>query len=507
VTFLFFVVKQLLYSKGTIMTIPSKPVCSPCYRLLSTGQIDRVHAATLELLETVGVNIGHPGARDMMAEAGCTVRNDGIVLIPGQLVADAIQSAPSSVIIYNQFGEKALQLEDRRTHFGPGTDLTQIYDLETGRLRKSTLKDVQTAVRIADALTEIDFIASYAIPSDSPPNLVYLDAFKAQLELSTKPIFFSAGGLEDIRLIQEMAIAVAGGRDNLRRKPFLIHYSEPLSPLMHSAGAVEKLLFCADHHIPVTYTPGMMSGATGPVTLAGALAMGNAEALSGLVMHQLRSKGAPIISGIGMAVMDMARATCIYGCPEYRLILAACADLYHHYSVPVWGTAGVTDANCLDLQAGMEWGNSLLLNAMAGVNLIHDVGYMGQGLVGHPAALVVCDEIISYTRRFIRGFELDDDHFDLDTIRQVGAGGSFLSTRQTARLLRSEHWYPNLCNRESVGSWQEKGGRDLADFAVEKARDILSIHVPEALSESVQNELAQIRFHAEKYLKDVKFTA
>ena len=476
----------------------STPVCTPSYRLLSTGQIERIHAATLELLETVGVNIGHPGARDMMAEAGCTVRSDGTVLIPGPLVADAIQSAPSSVIIYSRHGEKALRLEDRRLHFGLGTDLAQMYDLETGRLRKSTLKDVQTAVCIADALPEIDFIASYAIPTDSPPNLLYLDAFKSQLEHSTKPIFFSAGGLENIRLIQEMAVAVAGGSDKLRRKPFLIHYSEPFSPLMHSAGAVEKLLFCADHHIPVTYPPGMMSGATGPVTLAGALAMGNAEALSGLVMHQLRSKGAPIISGIGMAVMDMAKATCIYGCPEYRLILSACADLYHHYGVPVWGTAGVTDANCLDLQAGMEWGDSLLLNAMAGVNLTHDIGYMGQGLVGHPAALVVCDEIISYTRRFIRGFELDDDHLGLDTIREVGAGGSFLSARQTSRMHRSEHWYPNLCNREPVGAWQEKGGQDMADRAIEKARDILRTHTVEALDAPVQKELDCIRSHAER---------
>ena len=480
------------------MSTPNTTVCTPSYRLLSSGQIDRIHAATLELLETVGVNIGHPEARDMMAEAGCTVRKDGTVLIPGHLVADAIQSAPSSVIIYNRLGEKALRLEDRRIHFGLGTDLAKIYDLETGRIRKSRLKDVQTAVRIADALPEIDFIASYAIPNDSPPNLMYLDAFKAQLEYSTKPIFFTAAGLEDIRLIREMAVAVAGGRDNLRRKPFLIHYCEPTSPLIHSAGAVDKLLFCADHHIPVTYTPGMMSGATGPVTLAGALALGNAEALSGLVMHQLRSKGAPIISGIGMAVMDMARATCIYGCPEYRLILSACADLYHHYKIPVWGTAGVTDANCLDLQAGMEWGDSLLLNAMAGVNLIHDVGYMGQGLVGHPAALVVCDEMISHTRRFMRGFELDDDHLDLDTIRQVGAGGSFLSAPQTVRMFRSEHWYPNLCNRDSVGSWPEKGGRDMADRAVEKARDILRNHTVKALDASVHDELDRIRSDADK---------
>jgi trimethylamine--corrinoid protein Co-methyltransferase len=479
--------------------------CTPGYRLLSPGQIDRIHAATLELLETVGVHIRHQGARDMMAEAGCTVRADGTVLIPGQLVADAIDGAPASVIIYNRLGKKALQLEGRRCHFGLGTDLAKIYDLDTGRIRESTLKDVQSAVRIADALAEIDFIASYVIPNDSPSNLLYLDAFKSQLEYSTKPIFFTAAGFEDIDWITEMAAAVAGGRDNLRRKPFLIHYSEPISPLTHSTAAVDKLLFCADHHIPVTYTPGMMSGASGPVTLAGALAMGNAEALSGLVMHQLRSRGAPIISGIAMAVMDMVRTTCIYGCPESRLVVAACADLYRHYGVPMWGTAGTTDAHCLDLQAGMEWGGSLLTNAMAGVNLIHDVGYMGQGLVGHPAALVICAEMISYTKRFLRGFELDEDHLDLDTIRAVGAGGSFLTAPQTARLFRSEHWQPNLCNRDSVGSWQEKGAKDMAELAVEKVRDIIRSHPINALDASVHAELDRIRSDAANQLKDIQF--
>jgi len=486
---------------GIAMSTPSTAFCTLQCRILDSGQIDRIHAATLELLETVGVNVQHQGARDMLARAGCTVRQDGTVFIPGQLVADAIQSAPSAVIIYDRLGQKTLQLEGRHSHFGLGTDLAKIYDLATGQIRPSRMQDVQIAVQIADALPEIDFIASYAVPNDSPPDLMYLDAFKAQLEYSTKPIFFTAAGLADIRLLGEMAVAVAGGRDNLRRKPFLIHYCEPTSPLVHSAGAVDKLLFCAEHHIPVTYTPGMMSGATGPVTLAGALALGNAEALSGLVMHQLRSTGAPIISGIGMAVMDMARASCIYGCPEYRLILSACADLYHHYKIPVWGTAGVTDANCLDLQAGLEWGDSLLLNALAGVNLIHDVGYMGQGLIGHPAALVVCDEIISRTKRFVRGFELDDDHLDLAAIRQVGAGGSFLSARQTARMFRSQHWYPNLCNRDSVGIWSQNGGRDMADRAVDKAREILRDHVGVPLPETVQEELNRIRLRAEKNLK------
>jgi trimethylamine--corrinoid protein Co-methyltransferase len=149
----------------------------------------------------------------------------------------------------------------------------------------------------------------------------------------------------------------------------------------------------------------------------------------------------------------------------------------------------------------MEWGDSLLLNALAGVNLIHDVGYMGQGLIGHPAALVACDEIISRTKRFLRGFELDDDHLDLDTIRQVGAGGSFLPARQTARMFRSEHWYPNLCNRDSVAIWSKNGGRDMADRAVDKARDILRNHVGDPLPGTVQNELNRIRLRAEKNLK------
>ncbi len=481
--------------------------CIPAYQFLTTAQIQSIHTATLELLETEGVDVRHDEARQMLADAGCRRQGDHRVLIPGGLVEAAIRSAPSSIIIYNRLGKKALHLEDRQIHFGLGTDLAHTHDLETGRLRKSKLKDVQTAAHIADALPEIDFIASYALANDSPPNLLYLDSFKSQLEHSTKPIFFTAAGLEDIQLIAEMAAAVAGHGDHLRHKPFLIHYSEPLSPLIHTYGAVSKLLFCADQHIPVTYAPGMMSGATAPITLAGALAMGNAEALSGIVIHQLRSKGAPIISGIGMAVMDMLRATCIYGCPEYRLILSACADLYRHYGVPMWGTAGVTDANCLDVQAGMEWGDSILLNAMSGANLIHDVGYMGQGLIGHPAALVICDEIISYTKRFLRGFRLDDEHLGLDTIHEVGPGGDFLSARQTVRMLRSEHWYPDLCNRDSVGPWQQKGSRDMADRAVEKARDILRRHEPAALPESVQKELVRIRSHAESLLKDIKFQA
>ena len=474
----------------------------PRYHFLSEGQIKKIHHVTLELLESVGVRVMLPEAVEMLADAGCRVKDDNLVKIPSWLVEEAISSAPSGVTVYNRLGQEAMRLEGHRVHFGTGTDLIQTYDLDTGELRQSRLTDVANAARIADALKDIDFIGSYALPHDSTTNLIYLDSFKTELENSIKPIFFTAAGLEDITLINEMAIEVAGGPNALKEKPFLIHYSEPLTPLTHTTGAIEKLFFCADNGLPITYAPGMMSGASAPVTLAGAITLGNAEALSGLVMHQLRAKGAPIISGFGTSTIDMRTSICVYGCPEYRLTLSACADLYHHYGLPMWGTAGVSDANCLDQQAGMEWSISIMTDALNGANLVHDIAYLGQGLIGHPGGLVMCAEIISYVKRLKRGFELDDTHIGLDLIRRVGPGGEFLSTAHTMKFFRQEHWSPHLCNRDSLADWTRKGKNDWGRMATDKAREILKTHEPAPLHAGVRKTLEEIRSQAEATLKD-----
>ena len=480
-------------------------LCVPTYHLLTPEQIKSIHTATLELLETVGVDVHHDEARQMLADAGCRLKADHRVRIPNWLVEAAIQSAPSRITIYDRLGNEAMRLEGRRVHYGLGTDLIKTYDLETGELRQSRLKDVAAAARISDALQHIDFIGSYALPGDSPPNLMYVDSFKTELENSIKPIFYTAAGIEDITYINAMAAAAVGGEATLREKPIHIHYAEPLSPLTHSFGAVQKLFFCADHGIPVNYTPGMMSGASVPVTLAGAITVGNAEALSGLVMHQLRAKGTPIVSGFGMSTMDMRTSTCVYGCPEYRLALSACADLYHYYGLPMWGTAGVSDANCLDQQAGLEWGISIMVDAMHGANLVHDIGYLGQGLIGHPGGLVMCDEIISYVKRFVRGFDLDDAHIGLDVIREVGPGGEFLSTEQTMEMYKTEHWLPDQCNRDNLDTWFMKGRKDWAEMSTEKAREILKTHTPAPLSDTAAATLTEIRREAETKLKDHYF--
>jgi len=480
-------------------------LCRPRYRLLTQPQIRTLHQATLELLDTVGVRVLHDEARGMLADAGCRLDSDQRVRIPAALVETAIRSAPSSVTIYDREGREAMRLEGRRVHYGLGTDLLHTRDMETGQLRPSCLQDVINAAVVADALEEIDFIASHAFPQDVPGSLGFIAEFKAMVTHSPKPVYFTAAARLDLEYIIAMAAVAAGGNDRLQEKPFLIHYAEPVSPLVHSAGAVDKLLCCAENGIPLNYVPALMSGATGPVTLAGAVATANAEALSGLVIHQLRCKGAPMISGFSVTPMDMRRATTVYGSPDERLTHSACCDLYHFYELPVWGEAGCSDAKSLDAQAGYEAAFSLLLATLDGCNLVHDVGYLGQGLIGSPAAIVVGAELISWVKRMVRGFEIGPEQIGLEVIAQIGPGGHFLAQKETARRHRQEHWLPQLSDRNHPDGWLAAGSPDIGRQATEKARDLLRTHPVRRLHDEKQQRIDAIYARAAKDLEGVSF--
>ena len=482
-----------------------KSQCVPSYRVLTEDQIKEIHLATLEVLETVGIRILDADGLQLLKDAGCRLKKENIIRIPNWLVEEAILNTPSRITIYNRKGGEAMHLEGNKVHFGLGTDLINTYDLKTGELRPSRLQDVVHAARTGDYLQEIDFIASFALPQDVPTNLMYIECFKAMLENSIKPIFFTAAGREDLSVIIEMAAAVVGGEEDLRERPFLIHYAEPTSPLSHSGGALKKLFLCADKRIPVNYTPALLSGATGPVTLAGALTVANAEALSGIVLHQLRAKGAPIISGFVATTMDMLTSTAVYGGPDFRLTHSACADLYHYYGIPMWGTAGASDAHCFDQQVAVEAAISILMAALDGANLVHDIGYFGQGLMGSPATIVMGSEIISYVKRIIRGFDISRERMGMDVIQEVGPGGNFLLKEQTRRLHRQEHWRPKYMNRDNPDIWKEKGGKNYGEIVTQKAIEILDTHRPEPLPENVRVTIGEIVKKAEKSLEGIKF--
>ena len=468
-----------------------KLMAKPHYRLLTPEQIEIIHGASLEILQNTGIRVLSEDALKLLRKAGCTIKDDNIVLIPPKLVEESIKSAPSQITIFNRQGEVAMQLEGRNSYFGLGTDLPYTQDINSGNVRTSVLQDVINCARVADACPEIDYIGSSALPGDLPPLSMYVESFKAQVENSIKPIFFTSESQTDLNFIIEMAASVAGGKDALREKPFLIHYSEPISPLTHGPNAISKLLQCATDGIPVCYAPVVQSGATAPITSAGAIAQANAEALSGIVIHQLKAQGAPIISGFVASILDLQTMVKPYVSPEQRMTNSAMADLYHHYEIPVWGTTA-SDSNLFDAQTSFDNAICILMASLDGANLVHDVGYLGQGMMGNPAAIVMCDEIISYVRRGLRGFELDADHLALDTIHQVGPGGNYLTEEHTVKYMRSQFWRPKQLNRQSFASSLSDGYSPYEERLLEKVKTILNTHEPAPLSDEVKQKLADI---------------
>ena len=480
--------------------------CRPHYRILSEEQIKKIHSASLEILANIGVQISHEEGLKLLEKNECEIDDKNIVRIPNWLVEDCMKTVPSQVTIYNREGKDAMKLGGRNIYFGLGTDLLRTIDLETEELRLSVLQDVKNAAIVSDYCKEINFIASFALPSDVPKNLMYINCAKTMMENSIKPIFFTAAGKEDLDYIFKMAEVVAGSENKLRSKPFLIHYSEPTAPMSHSFGAISKLFLCAEKEIPICYTPADLLGGTAPVSLAGGIVQANAEALSGIVLHQLKNKGAPIISGFAVVPLDMRSAVITYGSPEEHLTNSAFADIYHYYNIPMWSTVG-SDSHCLDQQAAFEHAIAILLASMDGANLIHDIGYLGQGLVGNPISIVMCDEIISYVKRFIQGFKIDEKMMAINVIRDIGHGGDFLTHEHTLDHFREEHWRPKFINRDAPESWIKKGSKSYGDRLKIHTLKVLETHKPEPLNLEIVQKLDEILGEAEINLSDISFRA
>lgn len=459
--------------------------------MLTDAQLGEMHHASLEILRRTGVQVHDAEALHMLLDAGCLV-DEQRVRFPAGLVEDALSAAPSRVVLCGRDGQPRLFLEGQRTYFGSGSDLPNTLDLESGERRPSQLADVERAARLADALPNIDFVMSMALPSDAPTALADRYAFRAMLQNTLKPLVFTAWDEEGLADIIAMAEAVAGGREALRLNPLLLAYLEPSSPLQHSQEAVRKLLLMAERGLPLVYSPGPVEGASAPVTPAGSLAMANAEVLSGLVMAQLRRRGAPFVYGSGSGPLDMKTMVATYASPEFMLHMRATAELAHHlYHLPVWGFAGCSDAKLPDMQAGIESALWILWTALSGANLVHDVGYVESGMTLSYEMMVVGDELIGFARRLLAGIHFSPEQLALDVIDAVGPGGDFLSTDHTLDHFR-QVWYPRLFDRRDHAGWEEAGRPTLQETARDLARRTLSEHQPPPLATDVEARLDEI---------------
>jgi len=450
----------------------------PALSFLSDQDKDRVHEAIFEILSDVGMKIMHAEALSLLKDAGCAIAADGMVTIPAQLVKEAIASAPENISIFDRTETQVMDLGGRRSYFGTGSDLIYALDSQKMSRRQCVLEDVAQAAIVCDALPDIDFIMSFAHPSDIPPARAYLLSFQAMAQNSIKPIVCTAEGRDDLKEMWEIACILRGGAAALQSKPYFVQYAEPISPLKHPVNSLDKLLFCAEKAIPVIYSPAPIAGSTAPISLAGHVAQGLAECFCGLVIHQLRAPGAPFLMGIGPAVLDMATGECSYNAPEYLMAYMGMVEMSHYYNLPNWGYAGTSDSQIPDEQAAFEAGLLTFMAAFAGSSLNHDVGYLDFGCTGSLDMIVLLDEIISQVRRMQNGIPVDDDHLAVSVIRDVGWGGHFLTHDHTLKHLRATQWRPKLLNRKGYENWEMEGRLTLRQKAHQRLRKILETHQP-----------------------------
>jgi trimethylamine--corrinoid protein Co-methyltransferase len=451
-----------------------------------------VHRASLQVLRDTGVRVYHDEALALLRQADAPISDENLVHVPEELAQWALQQAPRRVeLCWRGSSDVCASLEGRSVNFGPGSDCPNYLDPRSRKRRRFGLADIVDCLHVCDALPEIDFVMSMGIPADARGANVYQQQYALMLEHTSKPAVFVCDDRDDCEAIAAMAAAAAGGMDRLRRHPTLLLYSEPTTPLQHSQTATGKLLFMAEASLPIVHSPAPMMGGTAPVTLAGGLVLGNAEVLSSLVMHQLRRPGAPFVYGSGLHHMDMKTTISVYGAPEFQLARVAVADMGRFYGLPTWGYAGHSDSCVMDEQAAADATFSVLVALQGGLNLVHDVGYLEEGLTTSPEMIVFTAETISMMRRFVEGFSLDPESLALDIIHQVGPGGNFLTEEHTLRHFR-ELWQPILWDRRRVADWVAGGSTRLGDRLRDRTVDLIEHHQPAPLSDSVRDEIAHV---------------
>lgn len=476
----------------------SSPHDKPLVRRLSEKNRQRIHEASLEILERTGARLFDQEAIDLLKKAGAQVCDGNLVRIPPHLVERALTTAPKMVTLYNRHGDPVMPIGGQNVFFGNGSDCANVYDLESGERRKATLEDCANGIRLCDALPNLDFVMSFCFPSDMEQDIYERHQMRYMLSNSTKPIIFVSTHFETCVDAIEMAQAVAGGKEALQQNPLCACYINVTGPLRHNEEALRKLLWLAERRLPSVYTPVVFRGMTGPVTLPGAVALGNAGDLVGVVLSQLKSEGAPIIVSGGMQnVTDMQTMVMPYGAPENRTMYM---EMGRHYQLPIWGIGGVTDSKVPDEQAASEAALSMLAEALSGANLLHDIGYMESGLTVSFEMMVIYDELAGWVKRFMEVPEVNEETLALDLINEVGPDGSYLGKNHTYEHFR-EDWYPKLLDRRNYEGWVSAGSTTLRQRAREKVRRILEEHQPKPLPAEAVAALDAVVQRAEAALK------
>ena len=471
-----------------MITTHTTKMASAHYARMGPGECEKIHLASLEILERIGIDVHDEKARDILVKGGAKAA--GLrVRLPGYMVTQALSVAPKRLTLYNRHGKVAIRAGGYNSYFGGGSDCLNVLDHHTGERRKPLLKDVEQATRLMDALPEIDFVMSAFLPEDVDGRVYDRYQMEVMLNNTTKPIVFVTPDFEGCVAAVEMCEAVAGGVEAFQHKPFATCYINVTSGMIANAEALQKCMFLAEKGLPQLYIPLNAGGVNSPVTTAGCMASMNAGTLLGIVLAQLVRPGSPVaVPGWNGGPYNLKTMVGNYVLADEQGVPTSMGK---YYDLPVFGLGGSTDSKVLDQQCGFEITLSLMTSLLHGANIIHDVGFMDSGLQGSLQIIAIANDILGFLRAATRGVEVNDETLALDVIEELGPTGSFLDHDHTMRHYK-EPFYSKLADKNQYSLWLEQGGKTMEARAAEMVDAILAEHQPEPLPEDVQQAIKKI---------------
>jgi len=469
--------------------------------VLSDEAIQKLHSASLAILEHTGVHLPHEEALERFADAGARVdRAKQHVFIPEPLISHALEVCGKTFTLYGRDPSLTAEFGVGKRNYNSIAGEAHWVDDAARTRRPAVLADVATAARVADALPNITIAGAMTDPHDVPPECRCVFVAAELLKNTTKPITFWFHDRASARFVLDLFALVRGGSAEAAEFPFAYPFLEPISPLRFPRHGVDLLFETCRVPLPVPIGPMAQVGATAPGTLAGTLALENAEILAGLCLVQLIRPGTPVCYGGIPHAFDMRTTQMIFAGPEQALMAVAMTQLGKFYGLPVYINVGLTDSKLPDAQAGLEAGITLACGAMAGADIFGHLGICGMDQASSLPMLLMQHEIIGYVERMMRGIAIDDERLGLDVIRNVGAGASFLAEPHTALHFREELWFPTLLDRDYFEVWSQRGHTDLHQRCCQKKDAILAEHQPEPLPDDVLQDIDRLLADARRHL-------
>src|SRR5512145_1511381 len=477
-----------------------KSITNPKLKLeiLTADEVKKIHEATLWIIENVGVRFPSQRALEIWEANGATVdREKKIVKVKGDVIEEALKKAPPAYTLAALDPQQDLPLHGNHVNLGTDGCGVEVIDIHTGQKRTSQLSDVRDIARVADATEEVAFHWVAVSAQDTPVEARGLHEIKAVWENSTKHVQTeSIYNVAEANAAMEMAALLVGGKDELKKRPVLSLMQCTAPPLGHDGGSLDAALIAAEHGIPTGFMTMASCLTTGPATMAGNLAVGNAEVISGTALLQLAYPGAPVFYAAAQTASDLRTGAYTGGGPEDFLFGAATNVLADFYNIPLSMGSFATGAKEPNWQAGLEGAMSSFMASVVMSDMLLGCGFLHGSRIWSFAEMMMDCEIFSIIHKVMQGIEVNDETLALDTIANVGPGGHFLAQKHTRKHMR-DVFIPQFMDRRPYSEWETKKD-DARDWATAKARKVLAEHQPDPLDPKISAEMARIIKSVEK---------